>query len=63
MHKSQAIQIFIEAYYGDKEQLHMALRQDYLAVQFAWECFTDSLCKDGEITMQQYETWTFPWAW
>lgn len=63
MHKPQAIQSFIEGYYGNKKELHKALRQDYLAVQFAWECFTDNLCKDGNITMEQYESWTFPWAW
>jgi len=25
-----------------------------------WNDFTDYLCKSGEITMQQYETWTNP---
>ena len=63
MHKSQAIQAFVEGYYGSRKELHKELRQDYLAVQFAWECFVDCLCKDREITMQQYESWTFPWAW
>lgn len=63
MHKSQAIQIFVEGYYGNKKELHKALRQDYLAVQFAWECFVDGLCKDGDITQEQYNSWTFPWAW
>lgn len=63
MHKATAIHLFIENYYGDKEQLHIELKRDYLSVQYAWEVFTDSLCKDGNITMQQYETWTFPWAW
>ena len=63
MHKSDAIQIFIEAYYGDKEQLQSALRQDYLAVQYAWECFVDGLCRDGDITTEQYYSWTFPWAY
>ena len=63
MRKSDATQIFIEAYYGNKEQLQYALRQDYLSVQFAWECFVDGLCKDREITQEQYNSWTFPWAW
>ena len=61
MNKSDVIQAFIESY-GNKNELHKALRQDYLAVQFAWECFVDGLCKDGDITMEQYESWTFPWA-
>jgi hypothetical protein len=27
----------------------------------AWNNYTDSLAKDGEITMKQYESWTHPW--
>ncbi len=27
-----------------------------------WACYTDSLCKDGQITSKQYSTWTQP-AW
>lgn len=27
----------------------------------AWNNFTDALCKEGRITMKQYETWTHPW--
>ncbi|KKN58900.1 hypothetical protein LCGC14_0547020 [marine sediment metagenome] len=26
----------------------------------AWNDFTDALCKEGRITMKQYETWTHP---
>ena len=26
----------------------------------SWGVFTDSLCKDGRITLRQYETWTHP---
>lgn len=26
----------------------------------AWNDWTDSLCKNGEITMRQYETWATP---
>lgn len=26
----------------------------------AWNNFTDYLCKDGLITMKQYETWCHP---
>lgn len=25
-----------------------------------WNNFTDSLCKDGQITLKQYESWTHP---
>lgn len=61
MTKSSAKQLFIETYYGDKENLHEALRKDRLAVQEEWEIFTDILCRDGEITMAQFESWVFPW--
>lgn len=27
----------------------------------AWNNYTDALCKDGEITLRQYETWSHPW--
>lgn len=27
----------------------------------AWNNFTDALCKDGQITMRQYEGWANPW--
>ena len=30
------------------------------AMRFAWGIFTDMLCRDGYITMKQYETWTCP---
>jgi len=26
----------------------------------AWNNFTDSLCKDGQITLKQYESWNNP---
>ena len=33
---------------------------DTVARDEAWNNFTDSLCKDGRITMKQYETWSNP---
>lgn len=62
MKKTQVTQNFIEACYENEKNLHKALKADRLAVQQAWEVFIDSLCKDGQITMQQYESWIFPWA-
>lgn len=53
--------IFVESYYGDEEQLNAALKSDWYAVQYAWEMFVDSLCRDSLITMEQYNSWTFPW--
>jgi len=26
----------------------------------AWNNFTDALCKDGQITLKQYESWDHP---
>ena len=61
MKKSEATQLFVESYYGDKENLHQAIRKDRLAVQYDWEIFVDSLCRDGQISMKQYDSWIFPW--
>lgn len=33
-------------------------KNDKPARREAWGVFTDTLCKNGEITMKQYETWT-----
>lgn len=62
MRKSQATSLFIETYYQTSKALHKALKTDRLAVQYEWECFVDSLCRDGNITQDQYNSWTFPWA-
>ena len=33
---------------------------DSIARSEAWSNYTDSLCKDGRITVAQYEGWTCP---
>jgi|TARA_B100001939_G_scaffold120326_2_gene104379 hypothetical protein len=33
---------------------------DKPAMRYAWGLYTDMLCRDGYITMKQYETWTCP---
>jgi hypothetical protein len=33
---------------------------DKPAQRMAWNNYTDSLCKDGQITLRQYETWVGP---
>ena len=63
MSKAEAKSLFVESYYGDKENLHEALKRDRLAVQYEWEIFVDSLCRDEQISMRQYDSWTFPWAY
>lgn len=38
--------------------------QDYLdlpAKRESWNNYTDMLCKEGAITMRQYESWTNPY--
>ena len=35
-------------------------RGDWTALREAWNDWTDALCKDGEITSKQYETWSNP---
>ena len=60
MTKQQAFQIFTTEYYGDKHKLKRAVANDYYAVQLEWSCFTDTLCRNGEITLKQYSTWLTP---
>ena len=60
MTKQQAFQIFTSEYYGDKYNLKRAVANDYYTVQLEWSCFTDTLCRDGEITLKQYSTWLTP---
>lgn len=61
MHKATATHYFIDNYYGTMENLHQALKDDWWEVQANWEIFIDGLCRDGEITIEQYESWVFPW--
>lgn len=61
MNKLQAKRSFIESYYGTTGNLYDALKDDRIAVNEEWSIFIDILCRDGEITMKQYESWTFPW--
>ncbi len=54
MTKKEAEQIFKDNYW------HSIPKNDKPAVRQAWNDFTDSLCKDGQITRHQYESWLFP---
>lgn len=60
MKQSEAKRIFEESY-GGNLNLRNAIKKDMLAVKFDWDCFIDALCKNGDITIQQYESWMFPW--
>lgn len=35
-------------------------KPDYIARTEGWNEFTDSLCKEGEITLKQYNNWRCP---
>jgi hypothetical protein len=54
MTKKQALQMFTE-YIAPSIP-----KGDTIARRCAWNDFTDSLCKDNEITLRQYESWTNP---
>ena len=38
-------------------------RVDYLTGQLAWATYVDGLCKDGQITQRQYDTWATPFPY
>ena len=48
-----------ECYDGSYKEYLRARRMDYCKAQFEWSCWLDCLCKNGEITQQQYENETF----
>jgi hypothetical protein len=58
MTKKEAVQIFRETVLP--EVVKQYGRNDKPAIAEAWNNWTDALCKDGTITMRQYETWTHP---
>lgn len=35
-------------------------QKDVIAVNTAWHQFTDMLCKDGKITLANYQNWMTP---
>jgi hypothetical protein len=53
MTKQQALYIFRNDHQG-------VVRGDVIYTRENWNNFTDDLCKSGEITTKQYETWTNP---
>ena len=58
MTKKEAVSIFRETIAPEIFKTYG--RNDKPAIREAWNNWTDSLCKDGQITMRQYETWTHP---
>ena len=53
MTKREALRSFYEAH-------GKLLDGDVVAKREAWSNYTDGLCKDGRITLKQYETWSNP---
>ena len=60
MTKDQAKRIFEEEYYNGN--IRKAIRHDRVEVRCAWNDFIDHLCRNGDITQKQAETWTCPWS-
>ena len=56
MTKAEALKKFRELY----KTLPTALRGDAIAKREDWNNYTDSLCKEGLITLNQYESWDQP---
>jgi hypothetical protein len=38
----------------------IGVSNDRVSMREAWGIYTDLLCKDGYITLKQYESWTNP---
>jgi len=53
MTKAQALHDFRNIHQG-------VIRGDVIYTRENWNNYTDSLCKRGEITERQYNTWTNP---
>ena len=54
MNKKQALDCFLRNVWPYQ------LYSDAVAKREAWNNYTDYLCKAGEITLRQYESWTNP---
>lgn len=58
MTKVEAVREFKENYLP--EVMARYGKKDKPAIREAWGVYTDSLCKSGQITLKQYETWDNP---
>lgn len=56
MTKQQALQQFRELMRASE----YAFRGDAIAKREEWNNYTDSLCKDGEISQKQCDSWSNP---
>jgi len=61
MTKLQAVEIFKNEILPDiKEVEKHYTAKDICMRSLEWSCFTDSLCKNGDITESQYNRWSTP---
>jgi hypothetical protein len=58
MTKKEAVADFMESRYPAVVKRYGA--DDTIALNEEWSYFTDSLCKDRQITSHQYESWATP---
>lgn len=59
MTKTNAIAEFIAIYFRNCQvQFKRDKKSDKIMVRELWFEFTDSLCKNGDITASQYNTWS-----
>lgn len=58
MTKEQAVRQFRELYAD-----FYVHRVDYWFAQLAWSEYTDTLCRNGEITLKQFESWPTPFKY
>ena len=49
-----------QALYNFRHYHQGIVRGDVVYTRENWNNFTDYLCKKGDITMKQYESWTNP---
>ena len=54
----EAVREFQKAYHDLYER-----QVDYWTAQLAWSEYVDGLCKDGQITQKQYNTWETPFTY
>jgi len=59
MKKAQVIAEFIAIYFfNNKAEFKAEKKRDKIAVREMWNEFTDSCCKNGDITEYQYNSWS-----
>lgn len=59
MNKATAVRQFRDLW-NDLIEESPQWKNDTIAKCEAWGNYTDALCKDGDITLRQYENWTNP---